>query len=44
MVPLDSDFSSGLTFADFHFSEKTPFFMERFAILVSAGMIVGSTS
>ena len=44
MVPLLCDFISGLTVADFHFSEKTPLFMERFAILVRAGMIVGSIS
>ena len=35
---------SGLTVADFHFSENSPLFMERFAILVRAGMIVGSIS
>ena len=38
------DFISGFTVADFHFSENAPLFMERFAILVRDGMIVGSIS
>ena len=33
---------SGLTVADFHFSENSPLFMERFVILVKAGKIVGN--